>query len=291
MKPTVRENDPPSGSATRSTAYDLSDTWDISASLCLIPARGGSVGVPGKNLRPLDGVPLVAHSIRSATASGLFDNVYVSTDDLQISEVAAAYGAISLERPAALARAETPMAPVVEHAVEWCKRNAGKQPRYIFLLQPTSPLRSAGDIQEAARLLSDRSCDSAMGVFEIDDPPQWGLRADSSGLLRPVDGWERYLARRQDLPPTYLDGPVYAIQTDSFLAEKRFLTDRTRSFVIPRARAVDIDTEFDFLLAEFLLERQRKLEEQTSSLSLPAARHTVLADRHILQPRKQTLIP
>lgn len=237
------------------TVSDTNGMRDSDTSLCLIPARGGSAGVPRKNLRSLAGLPLVAHSIRAAKASGVFDEIYVSTEDREVAEVAATYEAAVIPRPAELARHDTPMAPVVEHAVRSWERGRGRRPQRIFLLQPSSPLTDAGDIRQAAALLSDGGCDAAMGVFEADDPPQWGLTADPEGWLRPVAEWDGYLSRRQDLPPTYFDGPLYAIQTDAFLAGKRFLTDRTRFFVIPRARAIDIDTEFDLLFAEFLLER------------------------------------
>jgi CMP-N-acetylneuraminic acid synthetase len=233
----------------------LRDAWDIGSCLCLIPARGGSTGVPDKNLRLLGGVPLIVHSIESASASAVFDCVHVSTEDPRIAKLAAEHGAIPIDRPASLARDDTPMAPVVEHALEWYERERDSRPAYIFLLQPTSPLRSADDIRRAAMLVREDGCDSVMGVFEADDPPQWGLTASRVGLLAPVAGWDRYLARRQDLPPTYFDGSLYAIETDAFLSAKRFLTDRTRFFVMPRARAVDIDTEFDLMLAEFLLQR------------------------------------
>lgn len=198
-------------------------------------------------------MPLLAHSINSALASGIFDRVYVSTDDSEIAQIAAAYGAAVIARPAELAQDDAPMAPVVEHAVEWRTREQGSKPQSIFLLQPTSPLRSVDDIRAAASLLHKGGCDAAMGVFEADDPPHWGLRADSSGMLQPTASWSQYLSRRQDLPPTYFDGPIYAIKTDAFLARKRFLTDQTRFFVVPRLRAIDIDTEMDFLFAEFLL--------------------------------------
>jgi CMP-N,N'-diacetyllegionaminic acid synthase len=227
-----------------------------SACFALIPARGGSQGVPGKNARHLAGMPLVAHSIASARASGIFDRVYVSTEDSEISEIAAAYDATVITRPDELAQADTPMAPVVEHALRWrCER--GQIPSHIFLLQPTSPLRSPADIREAASILSEGECDAVMAVFEAGHPPQWTLRSDSAGMLRPTASWEQYTSRRQDLPVTYLDGPLYAIETDAFLARKRFLTDRTRFFTIPSRRAIDIDTELDFLFAEFLLSRFR----------------------------------
>ncbi len=252
-------------------ATDTKETWDGAAGLCLIPARGGSAGVPRKNIRLLDGVPLVAHSIRAARASGLFDEICVSTEDREISEVAAAYGARTIARPAELARHDTPMAPVVEHAVEWWERERGMPPHSIFLLQPSSPLTAASDILQAASLLSSGECDSVMGVFEADDPPQWGLRPTPDGWLGPVAEWEEYLSRRQDLPPTYFDGPVYAIETGAFLAGKRFLTERTRFFLVPRLRAIDIDTEFDFMFAEFLLEHGRESDEHAVHPRPPAS--------------------
>jgi CMP-N-acetylneuraminic acid synthetase len=234
-------------------AFD-EDACNGSTYFGLIPARGGSQGVPGKNARHLAGMPLVAHSIASARASGAFDRVYVSTDDGEIANIASAYGATVIARPDELAQADTPMAPVVEHALQWrCER--GPTPSHIFLLQPTSPLRSPADIREAASILSEDECDAVMGVFEADYPPQWTLRSDCKGMLRAAASRDQYTSRRQDLPVSYLDGPVYAIETGVFLARKQFLTERTRFFVVPRHRAVDIDTEIDFLFAEFLLSR------------------------------------
>jgi CMP-N-acetylneuraminic acid synthetase len=211
--------------------------------------------VPGKNSRLLGGIPLVAHSILSALASQVFDGVHVSTEDAEIARIASAYGATVIPRPAELAQDDTPMAPVVEHALRWrCEQ--GARPRHIFMLQPTSPLRSAEDIRLAASILESDDCDAVMGVFEADDPPQWALRADRHGMLRPTAGLDEYLARRQDLPVAYIDGPMYAIHADAFLAVGRFLTERTRFFVVPHERAVDIDTEIDFQFAEFLLARR-----------------------------------
>jgi CMP-N,N'-diacetyllegionaminic acid synthase len=232
---------------------------DDSARLCLIPARGGSVGVPGKNIRLLGGVPLVAHTIRSARASELFSEVYLSTDDPQIAAVATHHGATTIPRPDALAEHDTPMARVVEHALEWCEQHRKVRPRQIFLLEPTSPFRSAGDIQHAASLLDSDDCDAAMGVFEADMPRQWGLRANSQGMLTPVGELSDYQSRRQDLPPTYFPGPVFAIETEAFLATGGFLGERTRFFVVSRQRALDIDTDLDFLFAEFLLGRSNEI--------------------------------
>jgi CMP-N-acetylneuraminic acid synthetase len=161
------------------------------------------------------------------------------------------------------------MTPVIEHAVHHVTSLETKRPENLFLLQPTSPLRSAEDIRQAASILSTESCDSVMGVFEADDPYQWSLRVDHEGLLRPAFAREEYLARRQDLRPTYFDGPLHAIRTAVFLQTKSFLTETTRFFIVPRPRAVDIDTEMDFLFAEFLL--GHALKTGSEQADLPAA--------------------
>ena len=234
---------------------DNSETDDRSANFGLIPARGGSQGVPGKNIRPLAGIPLIAHSIKSAIASGVFDDVYVSTDNEEVADISLAYGARVIARPADLAQADTPTAPVVEHAVEWFESERGDRPDRVFLLEPTSPFRRPSDIRAGASILEEGGCDAVLGVAEANDPPQWSLLADSDGLLRPAAGRDQYLSRRQDLPSSYLSGPLYAIRTAAFLEQGGFLTDRTRFFVVPAIRAIDIDTEMDFLFAEFVLER------------------------------------
>jgi CMP-N-acetylneuraminic acid synthetase len=226
--------------------------------LALIPARGGSRGVPEKNVRLLGGIPLVAHSILSAQDSGVFDDVHVSTDSNRIAEIAAHYGAQVILRPAQLAGEQAPMPPVIEHAIEWVSERQCAPPENLFLLQPTSPLRSAQDIRQAAAILAGGGCESVMGVFEADDPPQWSLRGNGEGMLQPVYPRAEYLSRRQDLQPTYFDGPIYGIRVATFLRAMSFLTPRTRYFVIPRVRAVDIDSESDFLFAEFLMARGQR---------------------------------
>lgn len=225
----------------------------LSSLSCIIPARGGSKGVPRKNIRPLNGIPLIAYSIRGALDSGIFSGVYVSTEDSEIAYVSEKYGAKVIRRPAELAQDKTPMPPVVEHALNYFKGETGSMPEYAFLLQPTSPFRSREDFEKCRDLLLQGDCDSVMGVFEADDPPQWTLTPDKRGFLKPLFPVKDYLARRQDLPPAYFDGPIYAFRTDSFLRHKKFLMPKTRFFVVPKSRAVDIDTESDFQMAEYLI--------------------------------------
>jgi CMP-N,N'-diacetyllegionaminic acid synthase len=226
------------------------------SNFAIIPARGGSKGVPGKNLRNLGGKPLVAHSITSALASGVFEQIHVTTEDAEIARVARELGAVVIDRPTELAGDLTLMPPVIDHALTWYESRHGV-PDHIFLLQPTSPFRSAEDIETAAQVLAG-DADSVMAVFEPEDPPHWALRSGDHGYLVPDSPLALYLARRQDLPKTYFDGPLYAIETSAFRRYRRFLTDRTRFFVVPSLRALDIDSEFDFRFAEFLLQADRE---------------------------------
>jgi N-acylneuraminate cytidylyltransferase/CMP-N,N'-diacetyllegionaminic acid synthase len=181
----------------------------------------------------------------------LFPEVYVSTEDEEIAAIAKDFGAVVIERPPNLAIDTTPMSSVIDHALSWYERGYGT-PQRIFLLQPTSPLRTAGDIRRAAELFAG-DCDSVMAVFEATEPPQWALRSGKADFLEPVFAHSDYAARRQDLETCYFDGPLYAIETRAFRVHRRLLTEHTRFFVIPASRAVDIDTELDFRFAEFLL--------------------------------------
>lgn len=224
--------------------------------ICIIPARGGSKGVPRKNVRLLHGIPVIVYTIKAALDSKIFDAVYVSTEDSEIAAVSRKAGATVIDRPKELASDKAPMPPVIEHALEEHIKNKKLEPEYLFILQPTSPLRNKDDILEGDRIITKEDCDSVMGVFEADDPPQWTLTPEE-GFLKPLFPLDKYLARRQDLEKAYFDAPLYAIKTATFRKYKRFLTDKTRYFVVPRERAVDIDTELDFQFAEFLLKKKK----------------------------------
>ncbi len=227
----------------------------MKGNICIIPARGGSKGVPRKNVRLLNGIPVIVYSIKAAQDAKIFDAIYVSTEDKEIADVARKAGALVIDRPKELASDKAPMPPVIEHALEHHIKNKKSEPEWIYILQPTSPLRSKEDVLSGHAIAQKESCDSVMGVFEADDPPQWTLTPDENGFLKPLFPIEKYLARRQDLEKAYFDAPLYAIKTSAFRKYKRFLTDKTRYFVVPRERAVDIDTELDFKFAEFLVGR------------------------------------
>jgi N-acylneuraminate cytidylyltransferase len=219
--------------------------------LAVIPARGGSKGVPRKNVRLLDGKPLIAWSIEQASQSRYVDRVIVSSEDEEICQVAKTYGAeVPFVRPAALASDTASGVDVLCHAVE----AAGGDYDYVVLLQPTSPLRACEDIDSAIELCIDRSVPSVVSLAESAKNPHWmfQIRPDS-GLIPFV---EDIAANRQKLPSFYvLNGAVYVLRVDSLLNSRRLLCDNTLGYVMPAERSYDIDSEMDFLICDFLKTR------------------------------------
>ena len=219
----------------------------------VIPARSGSKGVPGKNLRPLGGIPLLAHSIGAARGAECVSRVLVSTDTPAIAEVAGQYGAESpFLRPAALSGDTSPVADAVRHLVE----TISQRPDYLLLLQPTSPFRTSEDIDEAFRLLLRSGAEAVVSVCEAASHPYLCRTVGEGGVLAPFIESPLNTARRQDLPPVYvLNGAVYLIRTDRFLETNSFCPPGAVAYVMPTERSVDIDTEADFQQAEFLMKQ------------------------------------
>ena len=136
--------------------------------LGVITARGGSKRLPGKNIRPLGGKPLIAWTAEAALESRFIKRVLLSTDDPQIAEVVQKWGVeVPFIRPASLAQDDTPHIPVLEHAIHWLKENQGACPDYLFILQPTSPLRTAEDIDSAIEIAIQKNADAVIGVCEV----------------------------------------------------------------------------------------------------------------------------
>jgi len=219
--------------------------------LAIIPARGGSKGVPRKNIRDVAGKPLIAWTITAAKKSRYVDRVVVSTDDLEIAEVAARYGGeVPFLRPAELARDDTPGIAPVLHAVETVT------PAYevIVLLQPTSPLRSAADIDSAIRTMVDGGAKACVSVVEPDKSPYWMYSLDGAGRMKPL--LEGEYACRQEIPAVYaLNGAVYVAERRWLLENRGFMGEETLAYVMPKERSVDIDTETDLFIANQLLTR------------------------------------
>lgn len=217
--------------------------------LALIPARGGSKGIPRKNINIIAGKPLIAWTIEAALASTLLDGVVVSTDNAEIAEVALRYGAqVPFLRPAELARDETPGVEPVLHALQ-------QLPEYdaVLLLQPTSPLRSSADIDACLALARDRQAVSVVSVSEPDAHPDWMYRMTATQQLEKLLASQSH-TRRQDLPTVLtLNGALYFANADWLRRSRTLLAEETLAYVMPADRSVDIDTPLDWKFAELLL--------------------------------------
>lgn len=216
--------------------------------LGVIIARGGSKGVPGKNLREVLGRPLIAWTIEAAKKSTLLTKVVLSSEDLDIISVARRYGCeVPFVRPTELSGDHVPGIEPVVHAVESLPGYD-----YVVLLQATSPLRSADDIDCAIRLCVDRGVRSCISVNQPSKSPYWMYRVSSEGYLRPLIEQNDF-HRRQDLPEVFaLNGAVYVVSCAALLAERRLMTSDCVPYVMPFERSVDIDSEFDFMVFETL---------------------------------------
>ncbi|MFQ5833192.1 MAG: N-acetylneuraminate synthase family protein [Candidatus Thorarchaeota archaeon] len=225
--------------------------------MAVIPARSGSKGVKNKNLKMLAGLPLICWTIKAALASQLVDRVFLSTDSTEIAKVAGECGAeVPFLRPENLAQDDTPTAPVIRHAIEWFEKESGYTPEIIVTLQPTSPLRTSSDIDDAIRLLvSDESADSVVGLCETKSHPYWTRKIDDNYVV-PFIETDRDYNLRQDLPPAYqLNGAIYVTRSELLLMENRLLGQQVIPYIMPSERSVDIDTELDFRIAESLIRR------------------------------------
>ncbi len=223
--------------------------------LGLIPARGGSKRLPGKNIRPLAGIPLIAWTIRSALASGVFSEVLVSTDDPAIAEAAICHGAsVPWMRPAELATDTATSMDVVLHALSVCESSRGVTFDSLMLLQPTSPFRSVETILRAEELHLRSGLQPIVSICAAKAHPEWCFRMAHDGNLRRYLGDEPPLTRSQDLPPAYqINGAVYLATTDDLRQERSFVSSRTKGLVVPRLEEnIDIDDDSDWQLAECL---------------------------------------
>ncbi|RIW11786.1 acylneuraminate cytidylyltransferase family protein [Vibrio harveyi] len=218
-------------------------------------ARGGSKGLPGKNIKHLAGKPLLQYSIEVAKACSSIDKVFVSTDDAAIAEVALANDAILIERPAELASDSSPEWLSWMHAVEWVTDKYGPFDRFVSL-PTTSPLRSVGDVEGAIKQIAGNDADVCIGITPANRSPYFNMvRRDEAGDVQLMNLIEGGVARRQDAPVAfdittvvYVTSPSYILQNQSLFA------GRVTSIEVPKERAVDIDDIYDFKLAEAIVE-------------------------------------
>jgi N-acylneuraminate cytidylyltransferase len=221
-------------------------------------ARGGSKGVPGKNIRPLNGVPLIGHAIRAGRDCGLLDRIIVSTDDPKIAAVAEEYGAeVPFLRPAELARDDAPEWLAWRHAVDAMEAEGAFD---LFVSLPcTAPLRSAKDVRDCIELFEKGGCDMVVTARPAERHPSFNMvtMGDDGYAAIAMPPGER-ITRRQDAPPIFDLTTVCYVTTPNFIKRHEgVFQGRVKAVVIPPERALDIDTEQDFAFAQFLMERNR----------------------------------
>lgn len=220
--------------------------------IALIPARGGSKGVPGKNIRPLKGKPLIAYAIDCAKGSKYVDRVIVSTDDPETADVARRYGAeVPFLRPAHLATDSSMAVDTYIYTVDRLAETENASVDSFVVLLPTTPLRTSGDVDRAIGLFLEKNADSVISYTPEAHPVRWHKYINDDGSFENV--FEETLANRQELRKSYYpNGAIYVFRT-SVVKARKYYTDNSYAYVMPRERSVDIDTEEDFRLAEFLL--------------------------------------
>jgi len=225
--------------------------------LAIIPARGGSKGVPRKNIRELAGKPLLAWTIEEAKKSKYIDRIIVSTEDEEIAEVARQWGGeVPFMRPSSLSRDDTPGIDPVLHAISVLPGF-----EYVVLLQPTSPMRTSKDIDACLEHCLDESANACVSLTLTDKSPYWMYQVTDEGELKPVVIPDKPVLRRQDAPDVYvLNGAVYVAKTSWLQETQSFLHKETIGYVMPKERSIDVDTEMDFCILETII-RKKKMHD------------------------------
>jgi N-acylneuraminate cytidylyltransferase len=219
--------------------------------LAIIPARGGSKGVPRKNIREIAGKPLLAWTIEEARKSKYIDRTILSSEDEEIINVARDWGCeVPFKRPRELASDET---PGIEPVIDALNRIPGYD--YVILLQPTSPLRKVSDIDAVIEACIERGSPACVSVTEPDKSPYWMYILQDNGKIKQL--LEGEFTKRQDIPQVFaLNGAVYAADIKWLTRTRTFVTGETVAYVMPKERSFDIDTELDFCICEYLLMKE-----------------------------------
>lgn len=221
--------------------------------LAIIPARGGSKGLPGKNIKSLHGKPLLTYTLEVAQKSHYIDRIVLSTDSEAIAEVARSFGLeVPFLRPASLATDKAATMDVIAHVV------ASLQEAFdiLVVLQPTSPLRIRADIDGSLELLLEKEANAVLSVVKVDHPVEWTNVLPEDGRMDHFISPAIRFTPRQELSRRYrLNGAVYVARTDYLLEHRNYFHSYCYAFVMPKDRSVDIDDQLDFDFAEFLLQR------------------------------------
>lgn len=233
--------------------------------IAVIPARGGSKRIPRKNIKPFCGKPMIAWSIEAALAAGLFDHIIVSTDDVEIAEVAKQWGAeVPFMRPEELSNDYVFPGVVVKHAVEWVIKNLGEV-EFVCTIYATAPFITPTDLINGLALLVERGCQIAFTATSFSYPIQRAIKITRNGKIAMFQP-ELYKTRSQDLEPAYHDaGQFYWARTDAVLNEVSAFSEAAVPLILPRHQVQDIDTLEDWQLAELMFAAWRTIDDPASN--------------------------
>jgi len=222
--------------------------------LAIIPARKGSKGIINKNIKKINGKPLISYSIEAALNSKYINKVAVSTDSDEILEIADSYNVESINRPQNLAQDDSTTIDAIKHTLNTLKESKNYFPEVLILLQPTSPLRDSNDIDEAMKMfLEDEDTDSIISIAKFIHDPLWSFKIEDEYLSPYFDG-EFLNKRRQELPQLYLpNGAIYIIKTKKLLEKNSFILEKSKAYLMKREKSFDIDTELDLKLVKCLM--------------------------------------
>jgi len=224
----------------------------------VIPARGGSKGVPGKNIHPLAGRPLIAYTIELGMQCSLITDVVLTTEDEKIREIAIECGAQApFLRPSELATDTALAVPTVQHAVQEMEKIKEGNYDYVIMLQPTSPLKTTDDLTNALKQLIKSDADSIISVVDVDNWHPMKMKKFKDGALVDYDEPPVEMPPRQSLPSVYIvNGAIYATKRDVLMERNSFKGSKCLGYIMPFERSVNIDTEADFLVAEYYINKR-----------------------------------
>jgi len=228
--------------------------------LGVVPARGGSKGIPQKNIKLLLGKPLIAYTIIEALKSKLLTKVIISSDDRKIIRIVKKYGGEApFVRPKELATDKSLALPVIQHAVRKMEKIEKIKYDYVVMLQPTTPLRTAEDIDQALKKLIKTKADSVISVVNVEANHPWRMKKIVNDRLVDYGKEEVENMPRQSLPPVYIrSGDIYAVKRKVLMADNTFRGKDCRPYLMSEGGTVNIDSEIDFKLAEILLSKRKK---------------------------------
>ena len=226
--------------------------------IAIIPARSGSKGLKDKNIKELNGKPLIAYSIEAAIKSRMFDKIFVSTDSQKYADIAMEYGADASFLRSEINSSDTAKSWDVVREVIDILEIKGECYNEIMLLQATSPLRTPDDIVNAINVLNRKNANSVVSVTECDHSPIWCNTLPEDGSMDAFDNMEYRDVPRQELPIYYrYNGAIYLIKRNELSNMNHMFEHRCYAYIMPQSRSIDIDTELDFLIAEVILKKMK----------------------------------